>query len=379
MVVSSFNILGRAPSPEFMTTPQQYSTYVKGDRRSEVEIIFDLKERLERREEEFRAMAQLNEELLKSNNELEIGNSELKETVESLQDTVAEQQCLLVEQEEKFASIDRYNSEREDEINEQLDMMRRKLKIATQTKNNVLDGMDEKDQQIISLETMVDHLTNEVGHYKEEQKEARTLLIRMQGRVEEFRFSSQKRDRFLDEQEEALRFLSRDNEKLVQRQLELQTTVDAQNLLLEQRDEEIVCLDKYCHQREQEIKDDMDRMRMRLKKAVKSRHFALAEDDEQIQQLAMEVDHYESVAIEQMRLIRIKEQKINNFEVREIEEKRKAAVNERELVALREENAKMRAQVERRETGSYFERACGNAADEFSDDLEAISRYMKQK
>mmetsp|Transcript_9693 Transcript_9693/g.21084 ORF Transcript_9693/g.21084 Transcript_9693/m.21084 type:complete len:385 (-) Transcript_9693:218-1372(-) len=372
------------PSPEY-TASSQYAPKPDHYRRPmaerrEEEIIFDLTERISKREEELRTLAKLNEQLLKRQRELEMENDELQVAVESLRDTVEEQQQLLSRQEEKLVRMDDSYCNMEEGMRQELESIDIELKSAVRSKNEALEELESKTHQIMALKDMVEDLKSEVDHHKGKHNDSISIITRMEEEVHDLRYAFQKHERIANEKEEEIRELSRQQAYLYQRQRELQTTVDAQALLLEQKDEEIAVLDSYCNRSEERAEESMEKMRQRLKQALYSKDIALAEDDAEIEELLNEICHYEYVAEKQVRIIRANEQKIKDLEGRDIDHKTKAEIDEQKIATLKEENAKLRAYViETRDDGCKLYRGCGgrDIFDDIQNDLVSLTGNKK--
>ncbi len=382
MVASSY--YSSPPSPEY-TASIQYTSKPEyrrpvGERREE-EIIFDLTERISNREEELRTLAKLNEQLLKRQHELEIENNELQIAVESLRDTVEDQEQLLSRQEEKLEKMNNSYYSMEERMCQELEAMDKKLKSTVGLKEEAMEELESKNHQIESLKDMVEDLRCEVEHYKGKHSESVSIISRMEEEVDDLRYASQKHERVADQKEEEIRAISREQEYLYQRQRELQTTIEAQALLLEQKDEEIAVLDSYCNRSEERAEESMEKMRQRLKQALHSKDIALAEDDAEIQELLNEICHYEHVAEKQLRIIKANEQKIKDLEAREIDFKTKSEIDEQKIATLKEENAKLRAYIiETRDDGCKLYRGCGghDIFDDIQNDLVSKASNKKE-
>ena len=370
-----------ASSPDFLTTPT--SNYNYAPKNSQEDVIFSLTDRLREceselremkqeksalenqlrlrgkkkqlefayeelltrfneREEEIKVVTRENEELLVRQRELEIVNRKLQQTIES-------QRHLLGEQEEEVF-------EREKEIDSDFRRMRRQLDNAIESRHIALEENEDKKRQIISLEKVVEHLTKEVDHYKDKEKEAKSLLAHLSERVEEFRYASEKNENLMYKQEEELRLMSRKNRELLERQHEfeqiirdLQNDLDSQQCLLREKEEEF----------SKELNYDLQQLRHHLSSIIESQRTVLDEKDDEIRRLSKELDYFEGIAEDATQSERSKENEINQ---------------------LREENTRLLNQINNLQSDCQVGYGCGNSNmfQGLSSDIGALSNYMKK-
>lgn len=260
------------------------------------DVIFSLTERLRERDSQVRQLSIENEELehqllqLQSlnnptNNELNHAYEELlshlKEREEAFQSESKKQNDRLRELEKENGKLkDKLQTSRklldeqekqmtimEDERDEDMESIQRRLHV-TMGENR------EKDRQIAMLEEMVDSLELEADEAKEKQVEDKDLLARVGERLEGYRQNQQD--------------LMKENEALHKR-------VETQHELLKEKDEELVQMERFRDQREDELTEDLEQMRGRLNEFVKYGRMALEEREEEIHLLYQQCEAYEEI------------------------------------------------------------------------------------
>lgn len=205
---------------------------------------------LKQREEDFRAEAKKREARQR---DLERENKKLREKVHA-------SRKLLDEQERNIALVEK---ETDDELIE----MRKRM-------DDAVRDAEEKARKVERLEDMVDRLTLEAEQSQKEADEDKDLLSRLGERVEEY-----KRD---------MVELERSNDELERR-------VETQRLLLKEKEEEILHMETFRDRREDELNDDMDRMRQHLHDIINSQRVEIDEKDREIDLLCREMDRYEGI------------------------------------------------------------------------------------
>mmetsp|Transcript_7444 Transcript_7444/g.16256 ORF Transcript_7444/g.16256 Transcript_7444/m.16256 type:complete len:339 (-) Transcript_7444:15-1031(-) len=210
----------------------------------------DLLSHLKRREKEFRSDSKKQEE---TQRDLERENRRLN-------DKVLASRKLLDDREKKLSLIERENDG-------DLERMRERLHV-------IMDENEEKNRRIMILEDMVDGLTIEAGQHKKRESEDQSLLTRLGERVESYRHGLQE--------------LERANE-------DLQNRVDTQRHLLKEKETKILEMERYRNQREDELNDDIDRMRRIHNDFVDSQRVVLEDREEEIHLLHRQCEKYEGI------------------------------------------------------------------------------------
>lgn len=205
---------------------------------------------LKQRELDFRSEAKTQEE---RQQELERENRRLKDKVHASRKR-------LDEQEKNISIIER-------ETDGDLEMMQQRLHV-------VMGESQEKDRQIALLEDVAENLTEEVGRAKEKEEEDVQLSARLGERIESYR---------------------RGQEELSAANEELQRRVQTQHVLLTEKEDEIIEMEKFRDQRENELIDDLERMRRRYSEIVQAQRYALEEREEEIHLLYRQCDKYEDI------------------------------------------------------------------------------------
>mmetsp|Transcript_41850 Transcript_41850/g.76499 ORF Transcript_41850/g.76499 Transcript_41850/m.76499 type:complete len:339 (-) Transcript_41850:70-1086(-) len=210
----------------------------------------DLLAHVKQREEEFRLESQKQEERERG---LERENRKLKDKVHS-------SRKLLDEQEKNLSLIEK-------ETDDDLEMMRERLHV-------VMGENEEKNQQIMMLEDMVDSLTIEAEQFNKRGNEDQSLLARLGERVESYRH---------------------DQDELQAANEELQNRVEGQRYLLKEKEDEIVEMERFRHQREDELTNEIEDMRRRHNDFVDSQAIALEDREEEIHLLYRQCEKYEDI------------------------------------------------------------------------------------
>jgi len=210
-------------------------------------------------EDELKIMRQQMENIMANSavsRDLEQENHKLKERVHASRQ-------LLEEQEQNISMIGR-------EAGEELKLMQQQL-------DSAMKEIDEKDRQIVRLEDMIQRQSIDADRYKKQETEDKALLARLGERVENCRY----------EQGE----LESEND-------ELQRRVQTQHHLLKEKEDELIHMERFRDQREDELNDDIDRMRHRFNEVITSQRMVLDDREEQIQLLYRQIDRYDDICEE---------------------------------------------------------------------------------
>mmetsp|Transcript_5376 Transcript_5376/g.11817 ORF Transcript_5376/g.11817 Transcript_5376/m.11817 type:complete len:352 (+) Transcript_5376:148-1203(+) len=210
----------------------------------------DLLAHLKRREEEFRSDSKKQSDLQR---ELEVENRRLKDKVNS-------SRKLLDEQEQSLSIMEK-------EANDDLDLMRGRLKA-------VMAENEEKNQQVMMLENMVEGLSIESDEFKKLKNEDNSLLTRLGERIETYR---------------------RDQREVEVANKELRTKMDTMLVALKEREVEILEMERYSNVREAELIDEIERMRRCHNDFVDSQRVALTDREEEIHLLYRQCEKYEDI------------------------------------------------------------------------------------
>lgn len=237
------------------------------------ELLAHLKER----DQEFRSESKKQEERQR---DLERENRKLKDKVHA-------SRKMLDEQEHNLSLVER-------ETDDELNRMRQRL-------DAVMAEDKEKDRRIIMLEDMVEGLTIDAEEKQKEEIEDKELLARLGERVENYRHKQGE--------------LERMNE-------ELQIRVETQRHLLKEKEDELMHMERFRVQREDELNDDLDRMRLRMNEMVDSQRAvvrALDDREEEIQLLYQQMDRYEDI-IDEAEYVTHEQRSVLHDNKREIKE-----------------------------------------------------------
>ena len=207
-------------------------------------------------EEEIKMMKYQMESIMAENASLR----DLENVNRKLKDKVHSTRKLLEEKEESIATIGW-------EAGEELKSMKHQL-------DTVMRDVDEKDRQIVRLQDMVSSLNIEVDQYKQNENEDKALISRLGDRIEDYRRNQDELERANDE---------------------LQNRIEKQRRLIQDKDDEVLHLERISNAREDDLSDDIDRLRIRSNKIIESQRMVLNDKEDEIQLLCRQIERYDDI------------------------------------------------------------------------------------
>ena len=210
----------------------------------------DLLTHLKKRESEFRSTMSDQAERQKS----------LERDIRKLKDKVHVSRKVIEDQENNISLLDTEASEKIMTMQQQLE--------------DVMKNNEEKSQSIVKLEDMVHCLTIEADRNDEEKRSDKELIDRLSGLV----------DKCGCEQDD----LERTNE-------DMQNRIDTLRSMLEDRDDELRSMARAREQREEELLDELDRVRSQLNEVIGTQRKVLDSKEEEIHLLKLQVCKYEDI------------------------------------------------------------------------------------
>jgi chromosome segregation ATPase len=184
----------------------------------------------------------------------------LEREIRKLKDTVHASRKVIEDQETNIALMD-------GDASEKLNTMQHQLEAAM--KEN-----QEKSQNIMELENMVECLTIEAERNDEERIADKALIDRFTGLVEKF---------------------ERGQDELECMNEEMQNRLDTLRRMIEDKEAELRDVERSCDERKGELLDDSDRMRRQLNEIIANQRYVLESKEEEIHLLKMQVCKYEDI------------------------------------------------------------------------------------
>ncbi|KAL3760331.1 hypothetical protein ACHAWU_006329 [Discostella pseudostelligera] len=184
----------------------------------------------------------------------------LERDIRKLKDKVHASRKLIEDQETNITLIDTEASER-------LTTMQHQLEAA-------IKANQDKSQNIIELENMIECLTIEAERNDEERNTDKALIDRLTGLVEKF--------------ERGQNELECVNE-------EMQNRLDTLRRMIEDKEAELRDVERSCDERKGELLDGSDRMRRQLNEIIANQRHVIESKEEEIHLLKMQVCKYEDI------------------------------------------------------------------------------------
>lgn len=282
-----------------------------GYRDSKDDVVFQLTERLREREDELQQVCRerdrLEDQLQLRGNlpvHLDVAYEELlthcKEREEEHKQAAEQHQreklelekkCQDLEDklEEQNRAIDRYEQEmidERDEMENEIRKCRHQLEIAA-------DEVDEKEQDIVSLEKMVSRLKAENDRLLDREEEDKAIIARISTRVENmkelemlnFRLEERleaREEQLLQKEEDLNNYIQLHQDEMKNMELRLHKVIDLQSKDLQQRDREIIMLKRGIEKYE-DILDEADYI-------TREQRLGLQAREERIGELSMAIE-----------------------------------------------------------------------------------------
>lgn len=184
----------------------------------------------------------------------------LERDIRKLKDKVHASRKVIEDQETNITLIDTEASER-------LTTMQHQLEAAI--KEN-----QDKSQNIMELENMIECLTIEAERNDEERNTDKALIDRLTSLVEKF---------------------ERGQDELKCVNNEMQNRLDTLRRMIEDKEAELRGVERSCDERKGELLDDSDRMRRQLNEVIANQRCVLESREEEIHLLKMQVCKYEDI------------------------------------------------------------------------------------
>ena len=245
---------------------------------------------LKQREEVFRMDTKKQEKRVDG---LEKENCKLKKKLNTSRQLLDDQEkTMSIMENEREDGMDRMEHAALGEIREkedQITMLHEKMTMLE-------DIVEEKHEQIAML---ADQMSLELTSAKESEEADKELLARLGERIEEYRQDQQ----IIEKEKE-----------------ELQTRVETQYQLLKEKDEELIQMERFRDQRQEELTEDLEAMRIRINEIVDYGQIAIGEREEEIHLLYRQCETYEDIideadyiTYEQRADLRVKKQEIEEL------------------------------------------------------------------
>ncbi len=288
-----------------------FASSARGYRDSKDDVVFQLTERLREREDELQQVCRerdrLEDQLQLRGNlpvHLDVAYEELlahcKEREE--EHTAAaeqhqrekfelEKKCQDLEDklEEQNRAIDRY----EQEIAEERAEMEHEIRKCHQQLEIAADEVDEKEQDVVSLEKMVNRLKAENERLSDREEEDKAIIARISTRVENmkelemvnFRLEERleaREEQLVQKEEDLNNYIQLHQDEMKNMELRLHKVIDLQSKDLQQRDREIIMLKRGIEKYE-DILDEADYV-------TREQRLGLQAREERIGELSMAIE-----------------------------------------------------------------------------------------
>jgi len=288
-----------------------FASSARGYRDSKDDVVFQLSERLREREDELhqvcRERDRLEDQLKLRGNlpvHLDVAYEELlahckqreeehKQAAEQHQreKLELEKKCQNLEDklEEQTRAIDKYEQEiagERDEVENEIRKFHHQLEIAA-------EEVEEKEQDILSLENMVNRLKAENDRLLDREEDDKVIIARISKRVENakelemlnFRLEERlegREEQLIQKDEDLNNYIQLHQDEIKNMELRLHKVIDLQSKDLQQRDREIIML-KRSIQKYEDILDEADYI-------TREQRLSLKEREERIGELSMAIE-----------------------------------------------------------------------------------------